>query len=773
MAAEVRSSVQGQTCFDRPEARTLVLVGGTGCGKSTFADVCLCGDEGKGPAEVSDGHTSKTEETTCYLGEYLNNSNHRIQKKTFRMIDSPGFGDTGGFDVRNMKMLSHTIKEVGKLDAVVMLFKLEQNGIGRMTQAKLDYFTQMRMVFGPRVWRRLVMVYTFAHWSQCIIFHQKKCTCFSQEDLEKVHATLMNYVVHHMQNVVQVGEKVCGKEKKPGCIPITTEIPYMASGAYLKLIRQAKDGGVSFFNPDAYPSWQDAGCLGRGSYDAIQFENFWEGLDNVSESPRLDVDQPNGYTECEDALNGTIEWRKQSGNVKALNVTNMKQTAQHIIRCFECRIGSKSRKLMREYQGSKKMQVEMAHVLRDLDHSYITYLDEAHGFGLVQPLERVLAFQSYESYFKCHSVVSRTKKQECFLELHRYHEERIGKDDPETNLEREKILEALKSRMSCRCQETDNSEERRFHCSDQDGREQEFHCPEYQVCDQPMFAVNFFLDPDMDGVKQKYCKPAKKCSDEKLTETCGNIYYFPNPFNTEKVCKSKNKCHREECCTPRQTFQIMSMNTKVEGGGRGQRMCMAETRQNAVEMRPCNRHVSDQKWQWRDGGLFGGLFGDLLMNPALQKCIQADGDRNYVSLQDCNSGNARQLWKYQGEKPGGTLYNPDSKKVLDVMGAERWIADRTGVIIWGDNQKIDYQYCEHQEWKILPPDDKKILLFQKGYVLDNARGGSSASLTCVSAFVMLAVLLAARVVRSKWNRQDTEDSDTEGADVLLKSDVHA
>jgi len=760
MAAELRSSVQGLTCSDKPRARTFVLVGGTGSGKSTFADVCLSGDEGRAPAEVSDGHESKTEETTCFIGEYLNNSNHRIQRKTFRIIDSPGFGDTGGKDVRNMKMLSHKIKEMGKIDAVVMLWKLEQNGIGRMTRPKKEYFTQMRMVFGHKIWRRLVMVYTFSRWSHCTNFVVKQCDCFSQEDLAKVHATVMNNVVHYMQNDVLVGEKVCENDEKPGCIPTTTKIPYMASGAYLKLIRKAKENGLSFFDPDAYPSWQDNGCANKGSYDAIQFQNFWEGLNNVSESPLLNVNQPNAYTECQDALNGTVEWRKQSEDVKALDVNKMKQTARHIMRCFECRIGRESRRIMREYEGSKKMQVELAHVLRDLDHSYVKYLDEAHGFGLVQPLESVLAFQNYGSYFKCHSVTSKDLKQECFFELSRYHKDRQGDDDPAMNKKREEILETLKAKMSCKCHETDNSDERRFTCEYQEGREGElqFQCPRDHVCVSDMFSVDFGLDPDMNKAKLEYCKPAKKCKDEDLTQTCDNIHYFPNPINTFKVCKSEQKCHKEECCTQHQSFQIMSLRTGISIT----HMCMAEVRQSAVEMRPCNAMESHQKWKWKDH--------KLLMNPALGKCIQAEGDRQWVSLQHCNRENPRQHWKYNpsGYKKG-TLENHDSNKILDAWGAETYIADKTGVIIWGDNRQNDYSYWEHQEWKFLPRKAEISQKFQEVDALVDARGGISASLTCVSAFVMLTVLLAASAVRRKWNSpQDTED-----VDELLKSDMHA
>jgi len=129
----------------------------------------------------------------------------------------------------------------------------------------------------------------------------------------------------------------------------------------------------------------------------------------VTESPPLNVDQPNGYTECEDALNGTREWKYRAEKADALDGNKMKQTATHIIRCFECRVTGKSKTIEREYRGSKKIQVELAYTLRKMDQKNLMYL-EAHGFDAVQPIKRTLAFENYESYFKCHSVNNKQKK---------------------------------------------------------------------------------------------------------------------------------------------------------------------------------------------------------------------------------------------------------------------------------------------------------------------------------------------------------------------------
>jgi len=108
-----------------------------------------------------------------------------------------------------------------------------------------------------------------------------------------------------------------------------------------------------------------------------------------------------------------------------------------------------------------------------------------------------------------------------------------------------------------------------------------------------------------------------------------------------------------------------------------------------------------------------------------------------------------------------TIFNPHYGKVLDVYGAESYIADKTGVIIWGDNRAADYKYTAHQQWDFAPWSDIAFSgKFQEGVVVD-MRAGTSASLACVTAFAVFAVLLAARALRKERNcHQDMEDSET-------------
>lgn len=298
--------------------------------------------------------------------------------------------------------------------------------------------------------------------------------------------------------------------------------------------------------------------------------------------------------------------------------------------------------------------------------------------------------------------------------------------------------------MSCSCNETDNTENGNFYCTGKGGDRLEFQCPQGHVCVED---VNFGPDPDVGTAHRKYCKAAKRCEEEDLTKTCDDIYYFPNPMNTYKVCKSRTSCRSEECCTKQGTFQMMSSRL----GKDYTQMCMTETRKSAVEMRPCNARISNQQWKWKGGG--------LLMNPAVGKCIQAEGDQHYVSLKECNPRSAQQHWRYMGDKPG-TLYNHDSDKVLDVKGAETYVADRTGVIIWSDDKARDYTPNLQQRWTFLPHQEEISQTIQEGAALEDDQGGISASLACVSAFAVLAFLIAALAFRSKWSRrQETEHSD--------------
>jgi len=346
------------------------------------------------------------------------------------------------------------------------------------------------------------------------------------------------------------------------------------------------------------------------------------------------------------------------------------------------------------------------------------------------------------------------------LDLAAYHERCKGDDDAETRKFRAEILEELKSEMSCRCDDRDNSAVRSFSCTDGED-DHFFECPQDHVCNQDMFIVNFGVDPDMGEAKRKHCKPARKCNEEDLAEKCGNIYHFPNPTNTHKVCKREKYCERDECCTTEAKFQLKSWR---KGSKESPSMCMSETRQDAVEMRSCNERMSNQQWKWKDVG--SGTH--LLVNYGLGKCIQAEGDQHYVSLKDCEDGSVKQHWRYISDS--ATILNPDSRKVLDVGGAEQYIADKTGVIIWGDNQAIDYKFFNHQMWHILPVNDNEVFRkFQEGVEMADVRGGISASLACVSTFAILASVPAARALRSKWNlQQDTEDFDT-----FLRSDDDA
>merc|ERR1719330_675893 len=142
----------------------------------------------------------------------------------------------------------------------------------------------------------------------------------------------MNTVVRHMQADLGVEEGVCsGEASEVECIPVASKIPHIGDGAYMKLVKQARELGNNFFDPDEIAFNVEKACANKASYDAIQFQKFWDGLQGLTDKPHLSVDQPNGYTECEDAVNGTGRW-KAHAEADYLEDTEMKRTAKHIVK---------------------------------------------------------------------------------------------------------------------------------------------------------------------------------------------------------------------------------------------------------------------------------------------------------------------------------------------------------------------------------------------------------------------------------------------------------
>jgi len=476
----------------------------------------------------------------------------------------------------------------------------------------------------------------------------------------------------------------------------------------------------------------------------------------VTQSPPLRLDQPNGYTECEEALKGTMEWKTHAENLSfdMNDMNEMKRTAKHVIGCFECRIGSKSKRIEQEYKCSKKMQAELAFVLRDLDKNYVKkYLNEARGFDRVQPIKEVLVYKDIKSYFKCHAVVEQNKKKHCFYELRHYHEGRKGHEDQEMRKTRQQILETLQSKMSCKCDHTDDSQRNSFTCSS-GHKVQPGKCAQDHVCNKDLFVLKFGLDPNMDEAKREHCKPAKKCNEENLAHLCGNIYFFPNPTTTHAVCLREHSCSRDECCTNQRQFQLFSGRK----GEKNKRMCMSESRRRTdVDMRPCNKEKSEQHWKWKDGATAGGYH--MLLNPATNQCLQAEGGDEYVILRDCRKGSVKQQWKYvRGSK---TIFNPHYGQVLDVQGAEQYVEEGNYLITYHDNKAANYGYTAHQQWNFKPWNDIALSgKFQEGVVVD-MRAGLSTSLAGATTFAVFAVLLVARALRKERNcHQDMEDSET-------------
>merc|ERR1719446_1704028 len=119
-------------------------------------------------AVTSSGGKAVTEASTCFVTDYLNNANPAIQGQTWRLIDTPGSADTAGIktDIHNQKIMTDFVKQTGRVDAVFLVWKAEE----RLSPEIMDAVVKMRLAYGPKVWRRFVMVYTFQKWTKPSFF---------------------------------------------------------------------------------------------------------------------------------------------------------------------------------------------------------------------------------------------------------------------------------------------------------------------------------------------------------------------------------------------------------------------------------------------------------------------------------------------------------------------------------------------------------------------------------------------------------------------------
>eukprot|EP00445_Apocalathium_hangoei_P009495 CAMPEP_0203877044 /NCGR_PEP_ID=MMETSP0359-20131031/21705_1 /ASSEMBLY_ACC=CAM_ASM_000338 /TAXON_ID=268821 /ORGANISM="Scrippsiella Hangoei, Strain SHTV-5" /LENGTH=856 /DNA_ID=CAMNT_0050795945 /DNA_START=46 /DNA_END=2616 /DNA_ORIENTATION=- len=130
-------------------APAIVLVGGTGVGKSNLGNILL----GRSAFESRNSHESVTSVTTWIDGTWFG-GRHPV-----RVVDCTGIGDTKGAsaDQKQWDTTIEVLKTVGKISALVMVMRA-----GRFTKFDRDVIATMRKSFGPHFWKNMCVFCTGA-----------------------------------------------------------------------------------------------------------------------------------------------------------------------------------------------------------------------------------------------------------------------------------------------------------------------------------------------------------------------------------------------------------------------------------------------------------------------------------------------------------------------------------------------------------------------------------------------------------------------------------
>lgn len=136
-----------QTEAERGPISTVVLVGGTGVGKSNLANFIV----GRYAFVSRNSPESVTTAPQVVEGTWFGG------RDPVRVVDCAGIGDTRGtsVDQRQWEAALNLLQEVGQVNALILVMKA-----GRFTQSEKDMIAKLRECFGPGFWRHLIVFYT-------------------------------------------------------------------------------------------------------------------------------------------------------------------------------------------------------------------------------------------------------------------------------------------------------------------------------------------------------------------------------------------------------------------------------------------------------------------------------------------------------------------------------------------------------------------------------------------------------------------------------------
>lgn len=149
---------------DRYPSPRIVILGGTGVGKSSLANVLLGRDknyDGRGYSNgcfrVRTGLDAITKDTCPAQGYWLGLTN----TSRFTVIDTPGFGDNLLDEEKTIEGLVNILKDqIGHVHMFVIAFKQNDN---RMTYSLRSMIGLFQKMFGDEFWKNAVLEAT--HWN--------------------------------------------------------------------------------------------------------------------------------------------------------------------------------------------------------------------------------------------------------------------------------------------------------------------------------------------------------------------------------------------------------------------------------------------------------------------------------------------------------------------------------------------------------------------------------------------------------------------------------